>query len=540
MRGKPVDKNPRGIKPKQAGAPIWSWARLSVGLQVLILASATAYVTWQNSFLSDEWWVVPLRDIDDYALNGGTELLRGLLETGEWERSLSFFAYAYGIAFWFLMVVLTSPVHFLDLPEAQIFLGRTLSLLAALATNIVVAMIGRRIYPDSKKLWLVAIGVGFITPITLINATKMHVNSWMTLFGAIAIFLLVNKPTLTLRALYLASFFMGLAIGFKLTAVVLLPVFVSTVISKRKDFATKHAIGSILSVPFAAIATGFPVLLAFPILPEAVNYVLGVFNTFSGLGSGVSGSIEMRVLDGLSFFGNPIVVLLLFLALLLNGLASFKNDGLTLRWSLPFSIATTFVITWLGVATLVNKPAIYLATYSLSIAVFLPLGVFALSYLPFRPGVQVLAAWLLVVGNIVLSPQFSGIVLGTQNYAEISSGESVVRKIAAAKEISTLLEDLKPETRVLLDSHSIFPYSDIDQSIELTISYGGLSSIADEGYGAASFDFVILDQESYFGMPNPEEESVRSLLRTNGVLGTSTYELIYSNHGTLVYELAGP
>jgi hypothetical protein len=540
LRSKPVHGNPQGFKPKQAGAPIWSRARLSIGLQVLILMSATVYVAWQNSFLSDEWWVVPLRDIDDYALNASTELLRGLLGTGEWERSLSFFAYAYGLAFWFLMVVLTSPVHFLGLPEAQIFLGRTLSLLAALSTNIVVAMIGRRIYPDSKKLWLVAIGVGFITPITLIDATKMHVNSWMTLFGAIAIFLLVNKPTLTLRALYLASFFMGLAIGFKLTAVVLLPVFVSTVISKRKDIAPKHAIGSILFVPFAAIATGFPVLLAFPILPEAVNYVLGVFNTFSGLGSGVSGSTGMRVLEGLSFFGNPIVLMLLFLALVLIGRASFKSDGPTLSWSLPISIATTFVITGLGVATLVDKPAIYLATYSLSIAVFLPLGVFALSYLPFRPGGQVLAGWLLVVGNLVLSPQFSGIVLGTQNFAAIGSGESVVRKIAGAKEISALLADLKPETRVLLDSHSVFPYSDIDKSIQLTISYGGLSSIADRGYGTASFDFVVLDQESYFGMPNSDEESMRSLLRLTGKFGTNTYKLVYSNYGTLVYEIVKP
>ena len=484
--------------------------------------------------------MVPLRDIDDYALNGGTELLRGLLESGEWKLSLSFFAYAYGLAFWFFMVVLTSPVHILAFPEAQIFLGRMLSLVAALATNIVVAMIGRRIYPDSKRLWLVAIALGFLTPITLINATKMHVNSWMTLFGAIAIFLLVNKPVLKLRALYLASFFMGLAIGFKLTAMVLLPVFVSTVLAKRKDIAPTHAIGSILSVPFVAIATGFPVLLAFPIVPEAVNYVLRVFNTFSSLGSGVGGSTGMRVLDGLGFFGNPIVLLLQFLALVLIGLASFKGSGPTLSWSLPISIAITFAVTWLGVATVVDKPANYIATYSLSIAVFLPIGVFALSYLPFRLGGKILAGWILVIGNLVLSPQFSGIVLGTQNYAAISSGESVVRKIAAAEEISTLLADLKPETRVLLDSHSVFPYSDIDKSIELTISYGGLSSIADRDVGSASFDFVILDQESYFGMPNPDEESRRTLLRINGKLGNNAYELIYSNHGTLVYELAGP
>ncbi len=540
MRGKPGDKNPRGVKSEMAVVSIWSWGRISVGLQVFIIVSATGYVTWQNSFLSDEWWVVPLRDIDDYAINGGTELLRGFLQSGEWARSLSFFAYAYGLAFWFLMVALTSPVHILELPEAQIFLGRMLSLAAALATNIVVAMIGRRLYPASKKLWLVAIGVGFLTPITLINATKLHVNSWMTLFGAIAIFLLVNRPALTLRALYLASFFMGLAIGFKLTAIVLLPVFVSTVISKRKDIATKHAIGSILSVPFVATATGFPVLFLFPLLPEAVNYVVGVFNTFSGLGSGVGGSTEMRVLDGLSFFGNPIFLLLLFLALVFIGLASYKSDGPTLSWTLPISIATTFVITWVGIAAVVDKPAIHLATYSLSIAVFLPLGVFALSYLPFKLGGQVLAGWLLVVGNLFLSTQFSGIVLGTQNYAAINASESVARKVAAANEISNLLDDFSAKTRVLLDSHSVFPYSDIDESVDLTISYGDLSSIVDRAIGAAAFEFVILDQESYFGMPNPDEESLRSLLRLNGKLGTNTYKLVYSNYGTLVYELVGP
>lgn len=182
-------------------------------LQVLLLACALAYVVWQNSFLSGDWWVLQLREIDDMAMNEATEGMREALSQRAWGRVASFFAYAYGAGFYLLMALLTWPAHLLDSPQLQILIGRNASLVAVFLTSLVVALIGRRVFPEYRNLWLVAVGVGFITPIALIDSTKMHVNGWSTLFGALAIYFLVHEPRLTRKFLYLASLTMGAAIG---------------------------------------------------------------------------------------------------------------------------------------------------------------------------------------------------------------------------------------------------------------------------------------------------------------------------------------
>lgn len=511
-----------------------------VALQVALILAALFYVTWQNSFLSSDWWVVALRDIDDSAINGAAEYLRRELETGGWKRAMSFFAYAYGLGFWFLMVVLTHPLHLLDVGEIQILLGRGLSLTAVFSTSLVVALIGRKIYPDKKGLWLVALGIGLLTPMSLINATKMHVNGWMSLFGALAIFFLVYQGKLSIKFLYLAAVFMGLAIGFKLTALALLPVFLTAVYAKRRDVGMKHVWGSYLAVPTCATLSGFPVLILSPVMPEAANYVLGVLSTFSGLGGGVGGSGVIRSIDGLGFFGSPVVLLALIGFLLLSSFQSRKDHESPIRWSLPFSIGVWFVCTWIVISVVIDKPSQYLATYSLSLAVFLPLGVFALAHVSSRLWVQIFVGWGLVIGNLFLSTQFSGIVGGSQNYAAIASSPSIERKLNAAKEISFFTEEVGASTSVLLDAHSVFPLSSINNEVFITMSYGDLDSFTDHVARGGIFEFIVLDSHSYLGMPNAEEDSLRTSLREDGKIWSANYELIYSNFGTLVYRLVAP
>lgn len=513
---------------------------LLTGFQITVILSAVVYVTWQNTFLASDWWTVSLRDIDDYAMNGAVEDLRRELASGGWRIALSFFAYAYGIGFWFLMVAITTPLHLLELGELQIFLGRTLSLAAVLSTSIVVSLIGRKLYPQSKNLWLVAVGFGLLTPMSLINGTKLHVNSWMMLIGALAIYVLVYQTRLSAKALYLAAFLMGLAIGFKLTALVLLPVFAAMVFVRRRELATKHLLGSAFSVPIFAVLSGFPVIILSSILPEAASYVIGVFNTFSGLGTDAGRSVEAGILDGLAFFGNSWTLIVLFAFLILLGIKSLRSGQSMLSWALPLSVSFTLAFTWAALPLLIEKPAIYLATYSLSISVFLPLGVFALTHISSNQFIQLSLGWALVLGNLFSSPNFAGHVLGAQNYAAIASSPSVERKLNAAREIKLLIRDVTESTAVLLDSHSVFPLSDVDNSVSLKLSYGNLDSLADDYSRGVRFEYIVLDSESYHDMPNASEDALRASLQQDGRLWSARYELIYSNYGTLVYELVDP
>lgn len=509
-------------------------------IQVAIIFGAVLYVSWQNTFLSSDWWIINLRDIDDFAVNAGTEHLRRALVSGDWIRSFTFFQYAYGIGFWLLMVGLTLPLHILEVSELQIFFGRTLSLGAVLATSVVVALVGRRLYPQSKGLWLVALGLGFLTPMSLINGTKMHVNGWMTLFGAIAILLLVHPTKLSNKFLYTAAFFMGLAIGFKLTALVLLPVFLSTVFIRRRDVGTKQVLGSFLAVPTFGVLTGFPVFVLSPIKIDAANYVLSRLNLFSGLGSGVDGSAMERALDGLGFFGSPFILFGLVILLLLLSSKSHTKFGSTLGWGLPLSIALTFTFAWFGIMLVIDKPEIFLATYSLSISVFLPLGSFALAYASQKMWGQILLGWGLVFSNLLLSVQFPGTVLNAQNYAALASSPSVERKLNAAREIALLTDGLTGTTTVLMDASSVFPLSSIDEAVSMTFSFGNLTSYADAVERGGRFDFIVLDSESYYGMPDANEDAKRLSLREDGEIWSIDYELIYSNYGTLVYRLVSP
>jgi len=119
---------------------------LPLAVQVAILLCAFAYVVWQNSFLSSDWWLLSLRDFDDRAMNGSTEQMRDAIRSGTWGLVASFFDYAYGAGFYLLMTILTLPAYLLESPQAQILIGRNSSLLAVFLTSLVVALIGRRLF----------------------------------------------------------------------------------------------------------------------------------------------------------------------------------------------------------------------------------------------------------------------------------------------------------------------------------------------------------------------------------------------------------
>lgn len=506
-------------------------------LQVFLLACAVAYVVWQNTFLSEDWWYLPLRDIDDMAMNSATEDMRQAFSEAAWGRVASFFAYAYGAGFYLLMALLTFPAHLLDSPQLQILIGRNASLVAVFLTSLVVALIGRRVFPEHRRLWLVAVGFGFITPIALIDSTKMHVNGWSTLFGTLAIYLLVHEPRLSRTFLYLASLSMGAAIGFKLTALTVLPVFGAIVLTRLTKNRVPNLFGSLAGVGFSAVLVGAPILLAYPIHPQGASQIIDPFLRFAGMGSGGGGNGFTRLWDGLGFYGHPLALVgLVGLTLLLAARAKRPPPD-SLRAVLPVTVAGTAIVAWALLALLVDKSAVYLATYALNISVFLPVGVFALGRFRVRPISQLGLGWTLVLLNLFLSPQFDGTVTKSQNYAAKASSSDIQRKLVAATDISLILGDVQPGTRVLMDASSVLPVSDIRSGIPISMSYGNLAAKLPTTESRGDFAYIVFDTSSYIGTPNPLEEETRRSLREKGRFGEASYELVYSDNGTELYAL---
>jgi hypothetical protein len=113
----------------------------------------------------------------------------------------------------------------------------------------------------------------------------------------------------------------------------------------------------------------------------------------------------------------------------------------------------------------------------------------------------------------------------------------VQRKLEAGQDIDTLLRSESLGIRVLVDSTSVFPRSNIDQSAAITFNYGNLEDNKSIG---VPFDYIVLDEENYYGKPNPLEDAARSDLLETGILGVHQYSLVYSSNGTLLYRLSTP
>jgi len=513
---------------------------LPLAVQVAILLCAFAYVVWQNSFLSSDWWLLPLRDIDDMAMNGSTEQMRDAIRSGTWGLVASFFDYAYGAGFYLLMTILTLPAYLLESTQAQILIGRNSSLLAVFLTSLVVALIGRRLFPESKELWLVAVGVGFLTPISLIDATKMHVNGWTTLLGAVSILFVVYQTRLSRTFLYLGAIAMGAAIGFKLTALGLLPVFIAVIIARRGDTSVRSSIGALALIPFSAVLFGAPIIFFYPIHPQGAETVFADLLWASGAASGADVEPVANLWQGLGFYGSPILIAVLLALTVVLGARSTAWKGVSMRKFLPIAVAITFGAVWGTAALVIDKTSIYLATYTLSISVFLPIGVYGLGLISSRMWVRLLIGWFLVATNFFLSPQFSEIVDGSQNYAKKSSSLAIERKLRAAQDIAVLLRNEPPDVWVLLDSSSVFPRSSIDGSALVSMNYGSLASRFNSYDTSPDFDYVVIDSESYYGQPNAVEEGMRDNLQISGRLGSSIYKLVYSDHGTELYRHERP
>lgn len=543
LRGLPKGQQGGGEKRKEVnvvqapGKASGTYSTLSVVVQAVVLTSMLAYVVWQNSFLSEDWWYLPLRDIDDMAMNAATEEMRQAISEGAWSRVASFFAYAYGAGFYLLMAFVTSPAHIFESPQMQIIVGRNASLVAVFLTSLVVALIGRRVFPQYKHLWLVAVGFGFITPIALIDSTKMHVNGWSTLFGVIAIYLLVCEKRLTLRMLYFGAFVMGAAIGLKLTALTVLPVFAAVTLTRLVGHRVIHFFNVVGVVALGALLAGAPILLAYPIHPQGASQIIDPLMLFASMNAGDGGNNFSRVWTASGFYGTPLVLLGLLSVTVFLAYVTERFDLKSLTTVFPLSIVGTITVAWLLLALLVDKSAIYLATYALSITVLLPIGAYGLGVFHATRHRQLLLGWLLVCINLFWSPQFEGTVLTQQNYAAMASSYDIERRIAAAEDMSAIIHNVPAGTWVLQDSSSVFPISHIGTGVGISMLYGDFAARVATTPREFAFTYIVLDSLSYYGPPQPLEELARKNFREYRSFGDHNYELIYRENGTELYAL---
>ena len=518
--------------------------------QFSILAGIFSYYFVENFILSESWEVLTLRSIDDYAMQDSVRSMQNALLTGNWTRVFSFFDYAYGNAFWLLNSILLLPLYFINDAQTMIVVGRQISLIFVFGSIYIISLIIDRMRPDAGSLKYPILIALATMPMVSIISTKLHVNAQSVFFGILSFYLLIRSTEISIRSMLYSALFAGMAIGFKLTGGFIVPLLFITIINRLRKRGLKNAaIGTAgylaTTIAIAAVCTA-PALLIFPFYFDELGSTYKTFLLFKNMAS-VEVQISADVLiNSFRFYFSPFglaAILALFALLILDDIKNRRYISLYILGSIASAVLLVLLVT--------HKGPIYIATYFLSLAFFMPLGLLGictLKYVPNRLGTAL--AYCIVVAGLFYGAENRAKILASHDFFAMVKTETVKRQMLALTEIRRLVYPLTLPVRVLQDSSSIFPATRFTDGVEIAINYGDLKEKSTWG----DFDYILLNSDNYYGkrlnhivtgkalsnsgQPTYDlEESTRNTLRNTGDFYGRKYNLIYSGYDALLYKL---
>jgi hypothetical protein len=519
-------------------------------IQIAILASIFFYYFAENFVLSEGWEVLTLRSIDDYAIQASVRSMQNALLTGNWTRVFGFFHYAYGNAFWLLNSILLLPFYFINDPQTLIVVGRQISLFFVFGSIYVVGLIIDRIRLDAWPLKypiLIAIAT---TPMVSIISTKLHVNAQLVFFGVLSFYFLIRSAEISRSSILFSGFFAGMAIGFKLTGILIFPLLCVTVLDRLKKRGIKDAvIGTaayfFITITIAAVCAA-PALLLFPFYIDELGSTYKTFLLFKNMASAeVQVSADVLV-DSFRFYFSPFglaIIFATFTLLILNDIKGKRYISSYIFGSIAFAAILLFVV--------VQKGPVYIATYFLSLAFFMPLGLLGICTLNYVPNrLKTVLAYCFIVVELLYGAEYRTKMLAPFDFFAMAKTETVKRQMLALEEIRSLVYPLVLPVRILQDSSSIFPATRFTDGVDVAINYGNLKEKSTWG----TFDYILLNSHTYYGKrlnnTDPDkllsdngqvtpdlEEITRNSLRNTGEFYGRKYNLIYTGYDALLYKL---
>jgi hypothetical protein len=519
-------------------------------IQFLILASIFCYYFVENFVLSEGWEVLTLRSIDDYAMQDSVRSMQKALLSGNWTRVFGFFDYAYGNAFWLLNSVLLLPLYFINDAQTLIVVGRQISLFFVFGSIYVLGLIIDRIRPDARSLKypiLIAIAT---TPMVSIISTKLHVNAQSVFFGILSFYFLIRSVEISRSSMLFSALFAGMSIGFKLTGIFIVPLLCFTIIDRlRKRGAKDAAIGMaayfLIIVAISAVCTA-PALLAFPFY---INELGSTYKTFLMFKNMASAEVQIStgvLVDSFGFYFSPFGLVAIFATFTLLIFNDVKN-----RRYISSYIFVSIVFAVLLVLLIVHKGPVYIATYFLSLAFFMPLGLLGICTLNYVPNrLRSVLAYSFIAAGLFYGAEHRTKILASYDFFAIVKTETVKRQMLALAEIRRLVYPLELPVRILQDSSSIFPATRFTDGVEVAINYGDLKEKSTWG----TFDYILLNSDTYYGkrlnhidlgksllnssqLTHDLEGATRNNLRNTGEFYGRKYNLIYSGYDALLYKL---
>ncbi len=513
-------------------------------LQITILACIFCYYFVENFILSESWSVLLSRSIDDFVMQASTYNTQKEIIAGHWKTVFTTFDYAYGNIFWLFNAVLLMPLYMLDATQVQIIAGRQLSLLFVFGSIYLLGLIIDKLRPDAKHLkypTLIAIAT---MPMVEIIATKLHVNAPNLFFGILSFFLIVRSTQITRKDIIWSGVSAGVAIGLKVTGVVILPLLGLTLINrlfeKQDTFLVKNIAIFCLTVILVSIACAAPSLFLFPCFRSDLKRMYATFVLFKNMG-GQGNSYHGSIVDGLAYYLNPIALS----AAAIFSMPLIVSDMKRRNFIFVF-IIVSLVAAEIALVLTVHKIPFYIATYLVNLGFFIPLGLIGIATVRVPTFLKVTVAYTIIACSIVYGIDNRNRLLcehlGDKNFFRIIKSEKIQNRLNALNEMSSLIMPIKTPIRMLQDCYSIFPVTGLTEGVMMDLNFGTL-----DGYSKndARYDYISFNTLDYFGRTPanfPEgtlsvDDTLRKTLYDTGYFKGSKYRLIYENFGILVYEL---
>ena len=488
----------------------------------------------ENFYISDGWETLSIRSIDDYAIQVSIHNLQKMIMAGEWRKAISFFDYAYGNGFWLLNSLLLLPFVNLDGGQILIILGRQISLFFVFGSIYIYSLIIDVLKPINANLKYPILVCIALAPMVAIISTKFHVNAQALFFGVLSYYLLIIPG----NRYYLSGVTFGVALGFKLTSVLLFPLLILTLLEKisqksLKKILTVSILYSLLVLIVAALITKPAHLFFFNSSYEWLKTfeTIFFFKKMHGDIVPLGGTI---IYESLDYYYPPICATAFFLLFIFQVTGDLKKGN-----HLSTYILLTLIIGFIAVVLVEHKGAIYIASYFISIAFFLPLGLLGILNLKFISSKNyILVAYLILMLGFAIENTHRNKIFESYNFYAISKQEKILNKIKALNEIKAVVFPLPLRVSILQDANSAFPATPFNDGVQITMIYGDLRLKSNDGI----FDYILLNKEDYYGkgantIDAAIEEKIRNQIINTKEFNGNRYQLIYNANDYLLYKL---
>lgn len=486
---------------------------------LLVFAAAFGFLSVENTLLSDQWGLLLLRELDDFALLSSTYRLLALIQSGHL-GSLRFFDYAYGSAFWWSNLAILYPFIKTNSPQMVIVAAREITLVSGFLALYFVYKISYRFTGKVGFSYFTAL-LTLTMPVFVYWSQKFHVNVESMLLGLIAYYLLIRKDTLGVSALCGSAVFGGLAIGFKLTGVLLLPTLGLTALyllwsdplwqSRRTPALIAYAV----IIGLTAIAATAPVLLVFPFQWKAANEIVATFSLFQKLGAAPV-KVEPALL--LQAVGDSTVTVV-GLGVVLTGLLiwSWRKGKLD---PLPLILFANLVVALVAVTLVVRKGPSYSSAYFVHMVPFLVFGFVPLAKIrsAFVGSLACLAVFIAIRHELLMplapetyanlyemvshSPPLPRLVPMMTKYYRMAKDPNIQQDSDDLREMAAIIPKPTGPLKILSDANTVFPYTSFDNEIYQTVNYSPI-----EIYKNNKYDYIILNKNCSGPNKNSDKES---------------------------------